>query len=85
MSVANIQKIQANRCKRLMLEQGNSNVGVVPKLRKLTKVVNKKEEGAKLLGRILKRKLQRNFDSLQMGSIDYKRSLLLKREKKELG
>ena len=51
----------------LMLTQG------VPE-----KPVSKQEEGIKVLQRIFKRHLRRNFDYLQMGSIDYKRSLMIK-------
>jgi len=41
------------------------------------------EEGLRVLQRLFKRNLRRNFDYLQMGSIDYKRSLMLKRQQEE--
>ena len=41
---------------------------------------NRKEEGLRVLQRIFKRNLRKNFDYLQMGSIDYKRCLMLKRQ-----
>lgn len=46
-----------------------------------SKAPNKKEEGVRILIRILKRKLQRTFDQLQMGAIDYKRQLVFKRQR----
>lgn len=45
------------------------------------KPMSKEERGMKMLQRIFKRHLRRNFDYIQMGSIDYKRSLMLKQQK----
>lgn len=36
-----------------------------------------------MLQRIFKRNLRKNFDYLQMGSIDYKRCLMLKKQQEE--
>lgn len=40
----------------------------------------KKEEALRLLGRLARRHLRKNFDLLQMNSIDYQRTLLIKKE-----
>lgn len=47
-------------------------------LRQLQAPPNRNEEGLRVLQRIFKRNLRKNFDYLQMGSIDYKRCLMLK-------
>ena len=40
----------------------------------------KKQEAIRILERVAKRRLKRKFDQLSLGSIDYKRSLQIKRE-----
>ena len=66
MSMANMQKIEANRCKRMMLLQAKASKPVGDR-RKTTKSIgnvlpNRKEEGLRLLARIFKRHIRRSFD-----------------------
>ena len=81
MNMANVQRIEANRCKRFMAKQleGRPSNQLSSGMRQDTsKPISRKEEGLRTLQRIFKRHLRRNFDFLQMGSIDYKRSLMIK-------
>jgi len=86
MNMANAQRIEANRCKRMMHEKLHEqqslrgSIGVLGETESQRPASNE-EKGLKLLQRIFKRHLRRNFDYIQMGSIDYKRSLMLKQQK----
>ena len=43
-------------------------------------MLSRREQGLSQLSRLVKRHLRKNFDLLQMNSIDYQRTLMIKRE-----
>lgn len=83
MNMANFQRIEANRCKKELKSQIAIQQSTVPFPSQETPFIksikpNRTQEGLRKLLNLFKKRVQRNFDYLQMGSIDYKRTLLIK-------
>ena len=78
MSMANVQKTEAERYRRVMATQARKKAHVkgIANVAQYTK----REEGLRQLSRLAKRHLRKNFDLLQMNSIDYQRTLMIQKE-----
>lgn len=75
LSLANVQKTEAERYRKVMAAQAKKNAQT--KCLTYTTASTKREEALRLLSRLARRHLRKNFDLLQMNSIDYQRTLLI--------
>lgn len=69
MSLANVQKAEAERYRRVMAQQARKK----DQAKSITNAAQytRREEALRQLSRVVRRHLKKNFDLLQMNSIDY--------------